>query len=62
MNQYQIEIQRYFSGPESFIIHAEDKTSARLRAKEYVANHPVYRSGNYNLDSIRVVKKLRNKK
>ena len=59
MHKYLMEIRQYFLGYEQFIIEAENKTDALTKAKEYAEKHICW-GGNYDLKSIRCVKKLKN--
>ena len=59
-NVYLMKIEGFFSGWKQFRIEAENKTDAVVRAKEYCKRHPEYgHGGNYKLDSIQCVKKLK---
>lgn len=60
MNRYLMEIEGYFSGRKQFEIEAINKQDAIIKAKEYCKKHSEYGiGGNYKLDSIRCVKKLK---
>ena len=59
MNKYLMCITGYFSGKEEFKIDAEDKADAIKKATEYCKHNPKYSGGNYMLDSIKCVKKLK---
>ena len=58
MHKYLMEIRHYFSGYEQFIIEAEDKGDALVKAKEYAEKHICW-GGNYDMKSIKCVKKLK---
>ena len=59
-NRYQMKIRGYFVGWETFEIVAENKQDAVINATEYCRLHPRYGfGGNYILDSIQCVKKLK---
>ena len=58
MNKYIISIERYFSGEETEEIYAKDKIEAKAIAREYFGK---FSGGNYNLDSVKVIKKLNTK-
>lgn len=59
MNHYLVSIIRYFSGEEYFILDAENKTDAKERMEAFIFT---YSSSNYQFNSIKVCKKLREKK
>ena len=60
MNRYLMEIEGYFSGWKQFEIEAINKQDAIIKAKDYCKKHSEYGfGGNYKLDSIRCVKKLK---
>ena len=60
MNRYLIRIEAYFSGWDEFEIDAENKEDAVIKAKEFCKRHPKYGiGGNYKLDSIKCVKKIK---
>lgn len=55
-----MRIKGYFSGWKEFEIAAENKQDALIKAKEYCKSHHEYgHGGNYKLDSIECVKKLK---
>ena len=58
MHKYLMEIYRFFSGYESFEVEAENKADALVKAKEYAIKHICW-GGNYNIEDIRCVKKLK---
>lgn len=60
MNTYLISIRKYFSGEEKlFTIDADSKQDAVIKGTEFVNKNPIFSGGNYNLDTIKCVKKLR---
>lgn len=60
MNRYLMEIEGYFFGWKQFEIEAINKQDAIIKAKDYCKKHSEYGfAGNYKLDSIRCVKKLK---
>lgn len=61
MHQYQMEIKRWFGGYEPFVIEADNKANALAKAKVYVCQNPPYCWGDYNINDIRCVKKLKPK-
>lgn len=58
MNTYLMGVYRYWRGYENFEIEAEDAIDAVAKAFEYTKNEPHFNDGNYNVRSIKVVKKL----
>lgn len=59
-NKYLMRIEGYFSGWKEFEIVADNKQDALIKAKEYCKSHPIYgHGGNYKLDSIECIKKLK---
>lgn len=62
MNKYLMSIRHYFSGYEQFIVEAENKQDAIFKGLIFVKQNPkFYCGGNYNLDSIKCIKKLQRK-
>lgn len=61
MHKYLMEIRHFFLGYEPFIVEAENKVEALVVAKEYAKNH-INWGGNYDMKSIRCVKKLKGDK
>lgn len=62
MNTYLMSIVRYFGGTKTFTIEAEDKQDAIVKGLEFVKQNPMYASGgNYDLKSVRCVKKVQKK-
>ena len=61
MNQYLMEIKRWFAGSSQFVIEAENKADALEKAKAYVCKTQPYCFGDYNKNDIRCVKKLKPK-
>lgn len=60
MNKYLMRIEGYFSGWKQFEIEAENKKDAVAKAREYCKSHSEYgHGGNYKLDSIECIKKLK---
>jgi hypothetical protein len=60
MNKYLMRIKGYFSGWEEFEVDAEDKDDAVLKATEFCKKSSKYGiGGNYDLNSIKCVKKLK---
>lgn len=57
-HKYLMEIYRYFSGYEPFVVEAKSKTDALIVAKEYAEKHIIW-GGNYNIKDIRCVKKIK---
>lgn len=62
MNTYLMEVLRYFEGYKQFTIEAENKADAAAKGRIYVRQSPLYSGGNYNLDDVKVVKKINAKK
>lgn len=58
MNKYLVSITRYFSGEETKEVEAKNKSDAVSVAKEYFRS---FSGCNYDLDSIKCVKKLNTK-
>ena len=55
-----MRIEAYFSGWDEFEIEAENKQDAVIKAKEFCKRHSKYGiGGNYKLNSIEYVKKLK---
>ena len=56
MNKYIVAVYHYFNGYQEFTIEAENKADAieNLKAKIKISG-----SGNYNINDIKVIKKLR---
>lgn len=55
-----MKIEAYFSGWDTFEIEAENKQDALIKAKEFCRINPKYGiGGNYKLNSIECVKKLK---
>lgn len=55
-----MRIEAYFSGWKQFEIEAENKKDAVAKAREYCKSHSEYgQGGNYKLDSIECIKKLK---
>lgn len=60
MNNYLMRIQSYFGAWEQFIIKAENKQDALIKAKTHCKNHHIYgHGGNYKFDSIECIKKMK---
>lgn len=59
MNLYLISIERYFSGTETEEFSGNTKAEAVEKARKHFR---AYGSGNYRLDTIKCVKKLRGNK
>ena len=57
MNKYIVNVYRYFSGYQEFIVEAENKSDAIEKIKAKVKTSG---DGNYNINDIKVVKKLKN--
>lgn len=57
MNKYVVNVYRYFSGYQEFIVEAENKSDAieKIKAKVKISGN-----GNYNINDIKIVKKLKN--
>ena len=55
MNTYLVAIYHYFRGYQNFTVEAENKKDALAKAKEKTRR---YGSGNYNINDVKVVKKL----
>ena len=63
MNRYLMKVYHFFSGYEPFEIDAESKEDAINKGKEYVRNNSLYtHGGNYKLDDVICVKKIKVKK
>ena len=63
MNRYLMAIYHYFRGYENFEIEADNKQDAVTKAKEMVKHSHYYRfGGNYQLENIICIKKLKQKK
>ena len=63
MNRYLMKVYHYFSGYEHFEIEAENKEDAVEKGKEFVRHESKYRfGGNYNLNDVQCIKKLKPKK
>lgn len=58
MNKYMVAIRHYFGGYHNFIVEAYNKKEAMEKAKTEADNKD---RGNYKLDDVKVIKKLRNK-
>ena len=56
MNKYLVAIRHFFEGYRTFEIEADDKSDAIVKVKEYVRRTG---GGNYNLDDVNVIKKLK---
>ena len=56
MNRYIVAIYHYFSGYQEFTVEAENKADAIENLK---AEIKISGSGNYNINDIKVIKKLR---
>jgi len=56
MNKYLIAAFHYFKGYQYFVLEAGSKVEALTKAKEKIK---IYGSGNYRIDDIKVVKKLK---
>lgn len=61
MNAYLMTVTGFFAGDVQFVINAENKADAVKKGLEHVRSNPKYGGGNFKRDSVRVVKKLRNK-
>lgn len=57
MNKYVVNVYRYFSGYQEFIVEAENKSDAIEKTKVKVK---ISGDGNYNINDIKIVKKLKN--
>lgn len=57
MNTYLITISHFFSGKKYFEIDANNKADAVQKFKEHFRNA----GGNYNMNSVKCVKKLQKK-
>lgn len=57
MKSYIVAIYHYFSGYQNFTVEAENKSDAINKIKEEIR---ISGSGNYNIDDIKVITKLRN--
>lgn len=58
MHRYQMDVLHYFRGHETFEISGEDRADAVKNGKAYIARKP---GGNYQLESVKCVKKLKEK-
>lgn len=56
MNKYVVAIRHYFSGYQNFTIEALNKAEAMEKVK---AEAEKYGNGNYNINDIKVLKKLK---
>ena len=56
MNKYLVEIRHFFDGYRTFEIEADNKSNALVKGKEYVVR---IGGGNYDLNDVKVVKKLK---
>lgn len=61
MNIYLMEIQRFFGGSDQFKVIAEDKADAITKAREYMRTNPHFWGGNHMKDTLRCVKKTKDK-
>ena len=61
MNIYLMEIHRFFGGSDQFKVVAEDKADAIIKAREHMRLNPHFWCGNHMKDTLRVVKKLKDK-
>lgn len=59
MNRFLMDVLHYFRGHEQFEIEAEDKADAVEKGKEYLYKHS---SGNYQINSVKCLKKLKPRK
>ena len=59
MHKYLMEIRHFFRGNEQFVIEAENKADALVKAKEHVDTDPHFFGGNYDKDIIKCVKKMK---
>lgn len=59
MNRYLCMIEHYMLGPVKFEVNATDKEDALFVAKQVVERSPKYSGGNYLINSIRVMKKIK---
>ena len=63
MNTYLLSVEHYFSGERYFEVPAESKADALEKGKVQISTSPEYSiGGNYNKNSLRVVKKLQQKR
>lgn len=60
MNTYLIGVKKYFGGEHTFELDAENKTDALIKARK--SNALLYCRDNVNDSTIRVVKKMNNKR
>lgn len=61
MNKYRAKIKGYFEGWQEFDIKAEDKQDALIKAIEYCKSSMDFSSGNFDMGSVVIVKKLKEK-
>lgn len=61
MHKYLMEIRHFFLGYEQFTVEADSKSEALIVAKDYAERH-INWGGNYDMKSIRCVKKLKGDK
>lgn len=59
MHTYKIKIRHYFKDYEYFNVDAENKAEALLVAKKFVDMNPYFWGGNFDKNSIEVVKKMK---
>ena len=61
MNKYRAKIKGYFDGWQEFDIEAEDKQDALTRAIDYCKLSASFSGGNFDIASIVITKKLKEK-
>ena len=61
MNIYLMEIHRFFGGSDQFKVVATDKADAIIKAREHMQLNPHFWCGNHMKDTLRVVKKTKDK-
>ena len=57
MHVYLMAVRHYFTGEEFFRVSAQNKTDALDLGKKFVIQSPKYSPSNYDLGSVRVVRK-----
>lgn len=62
MNKYLMGIHRFCNGYETFEIEAENKQDAKEKASIFVRQNWKYDGGNYDLNDIKCIKKINQKK
>ena len=57
-HEYLMEVRRYFSDYEQFVVKGKTQEEALAKARELIKNNPHFWGGDYKEGSLRCVKKL----